>query len=46
MAMSIFARYNELISVMTYTTTDFNSDAISLHRNIKKEGILYYDKHR
>jgi len=46
MAMSILARYDELISVMTYTTADFNSDAISLHRNVKKEGILYYDKHR
>ena len=46
MAMSILDRYNELISVMTYTVADFNSDAISLHKNIKREGILYYDKFR
>ena len=46
MAMSILARYDELISIMTYTIDDFNGDAISLHRNVKKEGILYYDKYR
>lgn len=46
MVMSILDRYNELISVMTYTVTDFNSDAIPLHRNIKREGILFYDKFR
>ena len=46
MVMSILARYDELISVMTYAASDFNSDAISLHKNIKEEGILYYDKYQ
>jgi len=46
MAMSILDRYDELISVMTYTATDFNSDSIPLHRNIKREGVLFYDKFR
>jgi len=46
MAMSILERYDELVSIMTYTATDFNNDAIPLHRNIKKEGVLFYDKFR
>ena len=44
MVMSILERYDELLSIMTYTVTDFNSDAIPLHRNIKREGVLFYDK--
>jgi len=44
LAMDIFAKYNELISPMEYPFSDFNSNRIPLHRNVKKEGVLFYEK--
>ena len=44
LAMDIFSKYNALISPMEYPLTDFNNDRIPLHRNVKKEGVLYYGK--
>lgn len=44
LAMDILAKYDELITPMEYPLTDFKNNRISLHRNVKKEGVLYYEK--
>jgi len=44
LAMEILTNYNELISPMEYPVTDFKRNRISLHRNVKKEGMLFYEK--
>jgi len=44
LAMDILTRYNELISPMEYPLADFKSNRIPLHRNVKQEGVLFYEK--
>ncbi|MCL2364903.1 MAG: nucleotidyltransferase domain-containing protein [Defluviitaleaceae bacterium] len=44
LAMDILYKYNELIAPMEYTTMDFQSNQIPLHRNVKREGVLFYAK--
>jgi predicted nucleotidyltransferase len=43
-AMDILTKYDELISPKEYPLSDFNSNRISLHRNVKREGVLFYEK--
>ena len=43
-AREILAKYDEMIILKIYPISDFQSDSIPLHRNVKKDGILYYEK--
>jgi predicted nucleotidyltransferase len=44
LAMDILTEYDELISPMEYPMYDFKRASIPLHQNIKKEGVLFYEK--
>jgi len=43
-AMDILTKYDELLSPKEYLISDFKSERIPLHRNVKREGILFYEK--
>ena len=43
-AMDILVKYDELLSTKEYPVSDFKKKRISLYRNVKREGILFYEK--
>jgi len=43
-ALFILTKYSELLSIKIATQKDFMDEPISLYKNIKKEGILYYER--